>query len=201
MKTYLESLQRNLEASIRAKQTLLADQGQLEVFAAVVASVIRSYHEGGRLYIAGNGGSAADAQHLAAEFVCKLSRPRKPLPAEALSVDTSLVTAIGNDFGFDEVFARQIEGKMGPKDIFLAITTSGNSPNIVKALEKCREMNIVSVMFCGRGGGRARGLSTYCVLAPGESTSQVQEVHSVLCHTLCQCVEEAIVPELNTTGF
>ena len=123
-----------LRASIEAKQAFCSDEKALAIFGSIVQIVVAAYRSGGRLYIAGNGGSAADAQHLAAEFVSKLARPRAPLPAEALTVDTSILTAIGNDYGFSNVFARQIEGKMTPRDVFLGITTSGNSENILAAL-------------------------------------------------------------------
>jgi D-sedoheptulose 7-phosphate isomerase len=147
---------------------------------------------GGRLYIAGNGGSAADAQHLAAEFVSKLSRDRAPLPAEALTVDSSILTAIGNDYGYDFVFSRQLAGKATSKDVFLGITTSGQSANILKALEECRLLKIPSIVFCGRDGGAAKELADYCILAPGIATSTIQELHILLAHTLCECVEGAM---------
>jgi D-sedoheptulose 7-phosphate isomerase len=185
-------LKKNLTASIAAKQELAADSGRQEIFARAVNAVIERYHGGGRIYIAGNGGSAADAQHLAAEFVSKLARDRAPLPAEALTTDTSILTAIGNDYGFDLVFSRQLAGKATPKDIFLGITTSGQSPNILKALEQCRITGIPSIVFCGRDGGKAATMADYCVVAPGAATSTIQELHIVLAHTLCECVEAAV---------
>ena len=121
-----------------AKQQLLGDTATMTLFARAVDASIARYRDGGRLYIAGNGGSAADAQHLAAEFVSRLARDRAPLPAEALTTDSSILTAIGNDYGFEHVFSRQLAGKATGKDVFLAITTSGRSPNILKALEQCR---------------------------------------------------------------
>ncbi|MCP5196299.1 MAG: SIS domain-containing protein [Gammaproteobacteria bacterium] len=192
MPNVTDTLKKNLQASIDAKQVLLHDASQQMIFANAVQAVISRYREGGRLYIAGNGGSAADAQHLAAEFVSKLARDRAPLPAEALTVDTSILTAIGNDYGYDLVFSRQIAGKMTAKDIFLGITTSGKSPNILRALEVCREREIPTIVFCGRGGGPAMELADYCIIAPGEMTSTIQELHIVLAHTLCECVESAI---------
>jgi D-sedoheptulose 7-phosphate isomerase len=191
---YIESLKQNLKASIYAKQALLESPSELEAFSKAVAVVVEAYQNGGRLYIAGNGGSAADAQHLAAEFVSKLARPRAPLPAEALTVDTSIITAIGNDYGYDQVFSRQIAGKVRKGDVFLAITTSGQSINILRALEQCRSMGIPSVLFAGRDGGPAKPLADYCVLARGSETSNIQEQHMVLYHTLCGCVEEALFP-------
>lgn len=189
---YSEKLKDNLLRSIAGKQALLGKADQLRVFGAAVEAVVNAYRKGGRLYIAGNGGSAADAQHLAAEFVSKLARDRDPLPAEALTVDSSILTAIGNDYGYDEIFARQVSGKMRADDVFLGITTSGKSPNILKALRRCREMGVPSIVFCGRDGGDAKGLADYCIIACGTETSTIQEQHIVLAHTLCECVETEI---------
>lgn len=192
--SYSAQLRDNLQRSIAAKQQLLLDAVQLSAFGQAVRTVVDAYRRGGRLYVAGNGGSAADAQHLVAEFVSKLSRDRNPLPAEALTVDTSILTAIGNDYGFDYVFARQIAGKMREEDIFLAITTSGRSNNIVRALDECRKRGIVSVVFTGRDGGKCLGLADFCIIVPGSETSVIQEVHIVLAHTLCGCVEAEMFP-------
>lgn len=194
MAKYTDILKTNLEASIRAKRQMQDSPVQLEAFEKAVALVVSVYRNGGRLYIAGNGGSAADAQHLAAEFVAKLARPRAALPAEALTVDTSTLTAIGNDFGFDELFARQLEGKASTKDVFLGITTSGQSRNIVRALQVCRELGIPSIVFSGRDGGPVKEYTDHCIIAPGIETSEIQEVHMVLYHTLCGCVEAELFP-------
>lgn len=184
-----EILVQNLKDSISAKEDFIRDQVQLDQFEKVVAAVLKSYRSGGRLYIAGNGGSAADAQHLAAEFVSKLARDRGPLPAEALTVDSSVLTAIGNDYGFEKVFSRQIQGKLTKRDIFLGITTSGNSRNIIEALKVCKEMRIPSILFSGRGGGLAAQFADYCVVSKGTKTSAIQETHIVFAHTLCEVVE------------
>jgi D-sedoheptulose 7-phosphate isomerase len=188
-------LKKNLEASIHAKQQLLVDMESQERFSTAVQTVVDRYKQGGRIYIAGNGGSAADAQHLAAEFVSKLARDRPPLAAEALTVDSSILTAIGNDYGYDLVFSRQLAGKATAKDVFLGITTSGQSPNILKALEQCRMMGVPSIVFCGRDGGPAKAMADHCVIAPGAATSTIQELHIVLAHTLCECVEVAMFGE------
>lgn len=188
----IELLKKNLIASIKAKQSFMLQVDQMALFDKAVEEVVNRYRNGGRIYIAGNGGSAADAQHLAAEFVSKLSKDRAPLAAEALTVDTSILTAIGNDYGFDQVFSRQITGKMTQKDIFLGITTSGNSENIINALITCRQMSIPSIVFTGREGGVANNKSDYCIIAPGDMTSTIQEMHIVLAHTLCECVERQI---------
>jgi D-sedoheptulose 7-phosphate isomerase len=187
-----DCLTRELESSIAVKQALLEDPAQLRAFGEAVGLVVSTYRRGGRLYIAGNGGSSSDAQHLAAEFVCKLDRDRPPLPAEALPCDAATMTAIGNDFGYDEVFARQLQCKATQRDTFLALSTSGKSPNIVRALQRCRALGVRSVLFCGRGGGEASRYADVSVIAPGDNSCQVQEVHIVLYHTLVRCVEYAI---------
>jgi D-sedoheptulose 7-phosphate isomerase len=185
-------LKTNLAISIEAKQEFLKCSSQIEAFGLAAAVVAKRYKDGGRLYIAGNGGSAADAQHLAAEFVSKLAKDRAPLAAEALTVDSSVLTAIGNDYGYDQVFARQIAGKMTERDIFLGITTSGSSPNILKALAMCRKMGIPSIVFAGRDGGPARELADHCIIVPGKDTATIQEIHIVLAHSLCEYVEMCI---------
>jgi len=188
----IDTLKKNLRASIQAKQALLEDENLQAVFSKAVQEVLARYRGGGRLYIAGNGGSAADAQHLAAEFVSRLARDRAPLAAEALTVDASTMTAIANDYGYELVFSRQLVGKASNRDVFLGITTSGQSPNILKALEQCRTMGVPSIVFCGRDGGAARALADHCIIAPGSATSTIQELHILLAHTLCECVESAI---------
>jgi len=194
MSDYIRNLQSNLRASIEAKQTMIGAEKELATFAQAVDWCVTAYRQGGRLYIAGNGGSAADAQHLATEFVSKLARPRAALPAEALTTDTSTITAIGNDFGFDQIFSRQIEGKMTSKDIFFGITTSGESQNIVRALEQCRKQGIRSIVLSGREGGKVKPLADLCIVVPHQDTSRIQEVHAVIYHTLCGCVESALFP-------
>jgi D-sedoheptulose 7-phosphate isomerase len=179
----------NLTASINAKNLFIEDKLQGQVFEDATNEVIKRYKLGGRIYIAGNGGSAADAQHIAAEFVSKLAKDRNPLPAESLTVDSSILTAIGNDYGFEKIFSRQIIGKVTSKDIFLAITTSGMSQNILEALKVCKEMGIPSILFTGKDGGLAKALATYTIIAPGNSTAIIQEIHILMAHTLCQCVE------------
>jgi len=187
-----ERLIKNLHASIAAKQALLANPDAIAQFAAAAELVVARYRAGGRLYIAGNGGSAADAQHLAAEFVSKLARDRAPLAAEALTTDTSILTAIGNDYGYEQVFSRQLAGKASAADVFLGITTSGKSPNILLALQQCRSMGVPSIVLCGHDGGPARALADHCLIVPGTATSTIQELHIVLAHTLCEAVEVAI---------
>jgi D-sedoheptulose 7-phosphate isomerase len=190
----MKMLEKNIVAAINAQQSLLQDVATISTFQKATEHVISCYQKGGRLYIAGNGGSAADSQHLAAEFVSKLARDRNPLPAEALTTDSSILTAIGNDYGFDKVFSRQLAGKLQSNDVFLGITTSGQSPNILDALKECRARAIKTILFTGRDGGRAAQLADFCIVAPGQMTSTIQELHILLAHTLCESVESALFP-------
>jgi D-sedoheptulose 7-phosphate isomerase len=192
MTSTIDRLQRNLDASISAKQEFKQQTATLAVFDKAVAATITAYRTGHRIYIAGNGGSAADAQHLAAEFVSRLARDRAPLPAEALTTDSSILTAISNDYGYEHVFARQLAGKAVAGDIFLGITTSGRSLNILRALEQCRAMAVPSILLTGRDGGPALALADHGIVVPGSATSTIQELHIVLTHTLCESVEAAL---------
>jgi len=191
--TPAELLIKNLRLSIAAKQKFLERPDQIEAFARAVDVVVNAYRHGGRLYLAGNGGSAADAQHIAAELVVRLAKDRRPLPAEALTTDSSILTAIGNDYGYDAIFSRQIEAKLRAGDVFLGISTSGKSPNILAALRQCRAQKIPSLLFSGHDGGPARALADHCILVSGEDTSTIQELHIVLGHTLCEAVERAVL--------
>ncbi|MFP5520339.1 MAG: SIS domain-containing protein [Bdellovibrionia bacterium] len=176
-------------------QRLQQNQGLVESLAEVANLIVESYKNGGRLYIAGNGGSAADAQHIAAELVAKLSKDRTSIPAFALTVDTSLLTAVGNDYGYDFIFSRQVQGLVKPQDVFLAITTSGNSSNIIKALEEAKKIGAKSVLLTGKDGGKAKAmnLADHFIIANGDNTAQIQEAHIVIYHCLCFMIEKALV--------
>ena len=191
----IKILTQNINDSIEAKKDLLRDQVALETFSHAVAHVIACYRKGGRIYIAGNGGSAADAQHLAAEFVSRLARERNPLPAEALTTDSSILTAIANDYGFEKVFSRQLACKLMPNDVFLGISTSGRSPNIIDAIRESNERGVKSIIFTGHNGGQEMELANFCIISPGSRTSVIQEIHIVLAHTLCECVEFELFPQ------
>jgi D-sedoheptulose 7-phosphate isomerase len=154
------------------------------------AAAIRAAHaSGGKVLIFGNGGSAADAQHMAAELVNRFQKERKALAALALSTDTSILTSIGNDYTFDRVFDRQVEALGRPGDVALGITTSGNSANVVRALEAARGCGMVTVALTGRDGGAAGRIADIHVNVPDESTARVQEVHGTLIHVICELVE------------
>ena len=187
----------NFERSIDAKKRFMSDNEALSQFSMAVDMIISKYMGGGRLYVAGNGGSAADAQHLVAEFISKLSRTRGPLPAEALTVDSSVITSIANDYGYEYVFSRQLEAKAFKKDIFLGLTTSGSSKNIIQSLKTCKNLEINSVVFTGHDGGECKQLADFCIIVPSLSTVEIQEVHIVLCHTLCELVESHLFPTIS----
>ena len=163
-----------------------------DVIAAAAAAVVDAYRGGGKLVIFGNGGSAADAQHIAAEFVGRFAIERDPLPALALSVNTSAVTAIANDYGFDQVFSRQLRGLASPEDVALGISTSGRSPNVNGALEAARAMGMTTVGMTGGSGGDMPALCDHCVVIPSDATPRIQEGHILVAHVLCEIVESAI---------
>ncbi len=170
-----------------------ATRAQLrEPFARLVAECARSIRAGGKLLFFGNGGSAADAQHLATEFVVRYKRNRKPIAALSLSTDTSALTAIGNDLGFDELFARQIEALGRAGDVAIGISTSGQSPNVLKGLEQARAMGLVAAALGGRGGGKMKGIADPLLVVPSETTSRIQEMHIVLGQMLCGALEREL---------
>ncbi|MGH9605620.1 MAG: D-sedoheptulose 7-phosphate isomerase [Terracidiphilus sp.] len=146
---------------------------------------------GRKLMVAGNGGSAADAQHLVAEFVSRLCQDRPAMRAVALTTDTSILTAIGNDYGYERTFARQIEALGARGDVFLGISTSGNSPNVLRALELCREMGIATIGLTGKKGGKMPALCDYCLRMPSDVTMHIQEAHLALEHIFCMIVERS----------
>lgn len=172
----------------------LAESKEVQTQLATAAEwIIESVKKGGKLLIAGNGGSAADAQHIAAELVAKLSRDRTSIAALALTVDTSLLTAVGNDYGYDFVYDRQLQGLAQSNDVFLAITTSGNSKNILKALERAQQKKIKSILLSGFEGGKAKAVADLSILAPGKHTAEIQEAHMAIYHTLCFMIEKSLV--------
>jgi D-sedoheptulose 7-phosphate isomerase len=164
--------------------------------------LVSSLRDGGKLLLCGNGGSAADCQHLAAEFMNTLTRPvvRPPLPAIALTTDTSLLTAVANDHGFEGVFARQVLAVGRAGDVLMAISTSGDSPNILRALEAARAAGLQTILLSGGTGGKAQPLADAAVLVPSTDTQRIQEAHITVGHVLCDLVERALFPDARTTG-
>jgi D-sedoheptulose 7-phosphate isomerase len=179
--------------SLAALQGAARDPELLRTIGGIAAAIERSFGEGGKLLIAGNGGSAADAQHLATEFLSRFTTDRAPLPAIALTTDTSALTAIGNDFGFDHVFERQVRALGRSQDVFLAISTSGRSRNVITALEAARAIGMTTVGFTGQNPAGMDGLCDLCLKAPSTETAVIQQVHIVAGHIVCGLVEHAIV--------
>lgn len=153
------------------------------------ATIADCFEKGSRLFLCGNGGSAAQAQHMAAEFVGRFETERRPVPALALTTDTSALTAIANDYGFEEVFARQIRALARPGDVLIAISTSGNSQNVLRSLQVAREMNLQAIGLTGGSGGKMRGQVDLCLCVPSSSTPRIQEGHLFISHLLCRLVE------------
>ncbi len=182
-------VQKQLAQSIATMQAVLADEKISETLVTIAELTATAMRTGHKLLVAGNGGSAADAQHLVAEFVVRLIDTRPALRAIALTTDSSILTACGNDFGFDQIFARQIEALGQPGDIFLGISTSGNSPNILQALEQARKSGLTTIGFTGNGGGKMSDLCDHNIIIPSAVTMNIQESHLALEHIFCMLVE------------
>lgn len=159
---------------------------QIERIAVEVKKALR---QGNKVMFCGNGGSAADSQHLAAEFVGRFQKERKGLPALALTVDTSILTAVGNDYGYDKVFVRQVEALARPGDVLVGISTSGNSGNVVAAVELAKELGVYCVGMTAAGGGKLKALCDECIAVPAQVTARAQEMHILIGHILCELVD------------
>jgi D-sedoheptulose 7-phosphate isomerase len=186
----MEKIKNIIQASIETKQQLLQNEELLKTIEKVVDALVTAFKNGNRVYFCGNGGSAADAQHLAAEFSGRFYKDRKALPAEALHCNTSYLTAVGNDYGFDVIYSRLIEGIGEKGDILIGLSTSGNSANIVKAFEAAKEKGMISVALTGISGGRLKSASNYLINIPSADTPRIQESHIMVGHIICQLVEE-----------
>ena len=184
-------------SSISIKQKILENKEILDMIKVVSQVTIDAYKNGNKTLIAGNGGSAADAQHIAGEFVSKFYFDRPGLASLALTTDTSILTAIGNDYGYEKLFSRQVQANGVKGDIFIGISTSGNSKNIIEALEECKSKGIITVGLTGQAGGLMNDLCDYCIKVPSPETPRVQESHILIGHIICAVVEE----ELFGKGF
>ena len=181
-------------AAILADRKGLLDEPRYEAQVTAIARVmIDAFRAGNKVLWFGNGGSAADAQHLAAEFSGRFLRERKGYPSEALSVNTSAVTAIGNDFGYDNVFARMVEALARPGDVVVGITTSGTSKNVVLGLQRAKEIGATTVAFTGNGGGTVAQVADFALVGPSGYSAIVQEVHITMGHILCDLVEQELI--------
>jgi D-sedoheptulose 7-phosphate isomerase len=180
--------------SLVALEGAARDAALLRVIAESADAVSRCFSRSGKLLIAGNGGSAADAQHLAAEFLSRFASERRPLPALALTTDTSTLTAIGNDYGFERIFERQLHALGRPGDVFLAISTSGRSANVIAALQAARSVGMTTIGFTGQDASRMCDLCDLCLRVPSAETAVIQQVHIVAGHIVCGLVEQAMAP-------
>ena len=187
MKTAFDIIHEHAEAGARLRLEFFA--ACAPVLDAAARSMARSLSEGGKILVCGNGGSAADAQHMTGELLGRFLMERPSLPAVALTVDTSTLTAVGNDYGYDEVFARQVSGLGRAGDVLVGISTSGNSANVVKALEMARAAGLATVGFTGKGGGRMAPLCDFLLDVPHHHTPLIQEMHETCMHLLCQLID------------
>jgi D-sedoheptulose 7-phosphate isomerase len=190
-----DRVNRLIEASIAVKQRLFQDKALVTTLAEVSTVVIDTFKKGNKIFLCGNGGSAADAQHIAAEFVGRFAFDRPALPALALSVNTSCVTAIGNDYGFDRVFARQIEALGRKGDVAFGISTSGNSPNVFCAMSTAKRMELCTIALTGCTGGKLKNEVDFCLCAPSNDTPRIQECHILMGHIISELVEQTIFGE------
>ena len=189
MEKYIRS---HIISHIETAEKLLSDRSVLDPVEKAATSIIKAFSSHSKLLLAGNGGSAADSQHIAAEFVNRFYIDREGLPALALTTDTSILTAVGNDYSFDRVFSRQLASLGKEGDIFWALSTSGNSVNILEALAECRKKGIISLGFTGARGGRMEGSCDILIKVPSDETPRIQEMHILLAHVICAIVEKEL---------
>ena len=189
MKKFVET---QIKKSYEVKKSILENEKLINEVLEIGNLLIETYKKGNKLLIAGNGGSAADAQHIAGELVSKFYFDRPALPAIALTTDTSIITAIGNDYGYEYLFSRQIEANGIKGDVFLGISTSGNSKNIIEGIKTAKEKGLITIGLTGESGGKMKELCDYCICVPSIETPRIQESHILIGHILCSIIEEAI---------
>ena len=179
-----------INKSIEIKEDILKDYILVKKMCLVVKAIINAYKSDKKVILFGNGGSAADAQHIAGELVNRLYFDRKSLPAEALTVNSSILTAIGNDYNFDKIFSKQIEGIGKEGDIAIGISTSGNSRNVVEAINVAKEKKLFTISFTGRRGGTIKEIADICLQVPSDDTPRIQEIHIMIGHIICEIIEK-----------
>ena len=187
MKSALEIIQNHAEEGAKLRVAFFAENAHVVDGAAL--AMARCLAAGGKILVCGNGGSAADAQHMTGELLGRFLMERPSLPAVALTVDTSTLTAIGNDYGYEDIFSRQVQGLGRKGDVLVAISTSGNSGNVLKAIEAAREAGLAVVGFTGKGGGRMAALCDHLINVPSSHTPHIQEIHEAVMHLLCQLID------------
>lgn len=191
----IQLLKSRLQASIDLKTSLLTNDAILNTVQHIVHDMVACYRNDGKVLWAGNGGSAADAQHLAAELSGRFYYDRPPLFSEALHVNTSYTTAVANDYSYDVIFSRLVKAMGRKGDVLIGLSTSGNSVNVMKALEAANEIGMVTVAFTGETGGKMKGMAKYLVNIPSKDTPRIQECHMILGHTICELVETELFPK------
>lgn len=192
MKSHLPEIVTAIEKSIAAKQLIISNKELLQRMDDAIAICVESLNQGGKIWFAGNGGSAADAQHLAAELSGRFYLDRKSIPAEALHVNTSFMTAVANDYGYDQVFARLLEGCARKGDVLVAISTSGNSANIIEAVKTAKAMGVGVIALTGATGGKLAGQCDVLLNVPTTDTPRIQESHILIGHILCENIEKEL---------
>jgi D-sedoheptulose 7-phosphate isomerase len=181
-----------IQASVDTKQRLLADQVLVERIETVTTLIAKAFTAGNKVLFCGNGGSAADAQHLAAEFSGRFYSDRDPLPSEALHCNTSYITAVANDYGYEHVYSRIVKGLGKPGDVLVGLSTSGNSVNIIKAIEQAKNLGMITVVLTGETGGKMKTISDYIINVPSNDTPRIQESHIMIGHIICELVEREL---------
>jgi len=186
---FYELIQSRIQISIEVKVKIMDN---VAIIGETAKLIIDAYRNGKKVILFGNGGSAADAQHIAAELVGKYYMDRRPLPAEALTVNTSSLTAIGNDYAFERIFARQVEALGNPGDVAIGISTSGNSPNVIEAIRAAKKKGMSTIGLTGAEGGRLKNEVDYCICVPSKDTPRIQEAHILIGHIWCELIERAL---------
>jgi len=189
-------IRNQIEASVAVKQVILTNEKLIDQIAKLAADCVQCLKAGGKVIFAGNGGSFADAQHLSAEFISRFMFDRAPLASLVLGANNSAISAIGNDYGYEQVFARELLGVARPGDVFIPITTSGNSRNILVAVEQASKQGVTTVAFTGEGGGKLAPLCD-CLCVPSRETARIQECHIMIGHIICGLVEQQYFKEKN----
>lgn len=189
---YQDKIKEILSNSIAVKEAIITDQDMINHINTVVEVIVNAFMTGKKVLFCGNGGSAADAQHLAAEFSGRFYTDRNPLPSEALHCNTSFLTAVGNDYGYEFVYSRMMKGIGNQGDVLVGLSTSGNSQNIINAFEVCRELGVITIGMTGATGGKMKPLSDYLLNIPSTDTPRIQESHITIGHIICQLVEEKL---------
>ena len=189
-----DPIKEQIRSSIAVKQAMLEGVENLALIERLARQCVDALHKGGKVIFAGNGGSFADAQHLSAEFVSRFMYARAPLASVALGTNSSAMSAIGNDYGYEQVFSREFAAIAKPGDVFVPISTSGNSPNVLAAVEVARELGIATVGLAGETGGKMKSLCD-CICVPSRETARIQECHIMIGHILCGLVEERCFPK------